>query len=214
MSLRDFHAIDDRPFSLQPQPVGNESGLGAFHTVQPEDVSLSNTPKVVGALAVALMIGVAGVGLYASNAGSSSKPKPVVTASNVPAPPPAAPVAMSSATPEATAPVAAADPVAAPATTKTAFAKPARTSVAASTGKASARVTAEPNQVASAPTEQAAVMPVPAAPSPSDVASSSTQSSVAVPSDATTASDIPAPQNTPAPQVQPDQEQPQPAPAQ
>src|SRR5258708_39574735 len=91
MSHRDFNAMDDDPISLHSQPLGNESGLGTFHTVQPEDMAPSNTPKIVGALAVALMVGVAGFGLYyQANSGpsshSSSQPKPVVTASNVPAP--------------------------------------------------------------------------------------------------------------------------------
>ena len=92
MSLRDFNAIDDRPLALHNEAMGNESGLGAFHTVQPDDVEPNNTPKIAGALAVALMVGAAGFGLYA-NAGSSHA-KPVMTASN---PPIAAPAPCSAA---------------------------------------------------------------------------------------------------------------------
>ena len=54
--------------------------------VQPEDIAPNNTPKIVGAVAVALMIGAAGVALYA-HAGNQ-QPKPVVAASNLPPPPP------------------------------------------------------------------------------------------------------------------------------
>jgi DNA-binding protein HU-beta len=227
MSLRDFNAIDDDPISLHSQPLGNESGLGTFHTVQPEDAAPSNTPKIVGGLAVALMIGVAGFGFYyQANSSSSLQPKPVVTASNVPAPAaPIAPDAQSDAQQAAQAAKAAkaatADPdslraaqvktpAAAsmdqmPAPAKTASAKPARSRAAASTGAASSRMSADFNQTSKAAAQQPVVTPT--APSPSDVATTNTQSSVAVPSDATTASDIPAP----APQEQPAPAQPSPA---
>jgi hypothetical protein len=225
MSLRDFNAIDDRSISLYQQAPGNESGLGTFHTVQPEDVAPSTTPKIVGALVVALMVGAAGVGIYATSS-SSSHPKPIVTASNVPSPPAAALVAsdpQQSAQAAKAAKAATADPnslraaqiktpVAAssdqmPAPAKTASAKPARSHAAVSTGAASARMPADFNQTSKAAAQQPVVTPTAPAPSPSDVATTNTQSSVAVPSDATTASDIPAP----APQEQPAPAQPSPA---
>jgi hypothetical protein len=225
MSLRDFNAIDDDPISLHNQPLGNESGLGNFHTVQPDDVAPSSTPKIVGALAVALMVGAAGVGIYATS-GSSPHPKPIVTASNVPAPPAAALVAsdpQQSAQAGKAAKAATADPnslraalvktpAAAstdqmPAPTKTASAKPARSHAAASTGAVSARTPADSNQTLQAPVQQSVVTPAVSAPPPSDVAAANSQSSVAVPSDATTASDIP----VPAPQEQPAPAQPSPA---
>jgi hypothetical protein len=220
MSLRDFNAIDDDPISLHSQPPGNESGLGNFHTVQPDDVEPSNTPKIVGGLAVALMIGVAGFGFYyQANSSSSLQPKPVVTASNVPAP--AAPIAPDAQQAAQAAKAATVDPNSlhaaqvktpasmdqVPAPTKTASVKPARSHAAASTGAASARMPADFNQTSKAAAQQSAVTPTAPAPSPSDVATTNTQSGVAVPSDATTASDIPAP----APQEQPAPAQPSPA---
>jgi hypothetical protein len=223
MSLRDFNAIDDRPISLHNQPVGNESGLGSFHTVQPEDMEPSNTPKIVGALAVALLVGAAGFGLYA-NSGSSSHPKPVVMASNSPAPS-VTPTGAAAPAPEQTmqatkaAKAATTDPNSlraalvktpvsaatdkAPAPTKTASVKPARSVAPASQSGASARMAADSNQTTQAPAQQSAVAPTAPAPSPSSVTSNSTQSGVAVPPGATSASDIPATSNTaPAPDQQ------------
>src|SRR6185503_17083412 len=75
MSLRDdFNtpAFDD-PTALHHEPLGNGAGLSDFHTVNVEESERSNTPKIVGAVAVALMVGVAAVGLYA-NMGHSTKP--------------------------------------------------------------------------------------------------------------------------------------------
>src|SRR6201990_746657 len=74
MSLRDdFNtpAFDD-PTALHHEPLGNGAGLSDFHTVHVEESERSNTPKIVGAVAVALMVGVAAVGLYA-NMGHSTK---------------------------------------------------------------------------------------------------------------------------------------------
>jgi len=210
MSLRDFNSTDDRPISLQNVPAGNGSGLSAFHTVNPEDVEPSNTPKIVGGLALALMVGVAGIGFYAYS-GSSSQPKLVVTASNQPSPPAAAPAPQQIADATKSAKAATIDPnsmrsamgktpsamdnASAPAPTapvkiKTASAKPVRAS--ALPGAASARMSAGSNQASSQP----AVIPEPVSPtpSPSDIATTNTQSGVAVPQGAATASDIPAPQ--------------------
>ncbi len=75
MSLRDdinTPAFDD-PTALHHEPLGNGAGLSDFHTVNVEESERSNTPKIVGAVAVALMVGVAAVGLYA-NMGHSTKP--------------------------------------------------------------------------------------------------------------------------------------------
>lgn len=75
MSLRDdinTPAFDD-PTALHNEPLGNGAGLSDFHTVNVEENERSNTPKIVGAVAVALMVGVAAVGLYA-NMGHSTKP--------------------------------------------------------------------------------------------------------------------------------------------
>jgi len=62
MSLRDFNnaPFSDDPTALHTAPSGNGAGLKSFHTTQPEDIEPNNMPKIVGAVAVALMIGVAG----------------------------------------------------------------------------------------------------------------------------------------------------------
>ena len=233
MSLRDFNAIDDRPFSLHTQPVGNESGLGYFHTVQPEDSAPSNTPKILGALVVALMIGAAGVGIYATS-GPSSHPKPIVMANNQPslptaAPAPAAAPALDSsvqATKAAKAattdpnslraalvktPVsAAADNAPAPVKMKTASAKPFRSAVPAPLSGASARMATDPSPTSPQPQQQA-VRPQPVSPVTSPSVAATTQPDAAVPT--APASDIPAAinaapapdqQNAPAAPAQPD----------
>jgi hypothetical protein len=214
MSLRDFNQADDRPTSLQNEPVGNGSGLGSFHTVNPEDVAPSNTPKIVGALAVALIVGAAGIAVY-----SFSGSKPVTMASNQPA---SAPVASAPIAPppqqiadaSKAAKAATTDPNSmrsamgktpsamdnaparsAPVKTKTASAKPARSTRSSSAlpGSASARMAADSNQASQQPQQQAVIaQPVSPTPSPSDVATTNTQSGAAVPQGATTASDMPA----------------------
>jgi hypothetical protein len=215
MSLRDFNSTDDRSISLQNEPLGNGSGLGNFHTVNPEDVAPSNTPKIVGALAVALMVGAAGIGIY-SFSGSSTKP--VTMASNQPASEPATPAtapapqqaadatkaakaatidpnsmrAVMGKTPDSANNTPAPEP-SAPMKTRTASARPARASASALPGGASARMAADSNQASPQPQQQA-VIPQPVSPtaSPSDVATTITQSGAAVPQGATTASDMPA----------------------
>ena len=93
MSLRDFNSPSDDPRALHNDPLGNGAGLENFHTVQPDDIEPNNTPKIVGAVAVALMVGAAAIGIY-GYAGSPSHPTPVATATNLPSVPPApAPVA-------------------------------------------------------------------------------------------------------------------------
>ena len=91
MSLRDFNSPSDDPIALHNSPQGNGNGLGNFHTINPEEREPNNTPKIVGALAVALMVGAAGIGLYAYSGSPSNKQ--VVTASNMPASSTPAPVA-------------------------------------------------------------------------------------------------------------------------
>ena len=211
MSLRDFNSNDDRPISLQNEPLGNGSGLDAFHTVHPETNETISTPKIVGAVAVALMIGVAGVALYAHST-ALMQPKPVVTANNLPSPTPPAPVPaaapapqqQAAMTPDAKTP-AASDTM--PAPVKSAPVRSASTAHSSKTGSAaSARMAADTNQSSVQPQQQAAVIPYPVSPtpSPSDVAANNTQSGTAVPQGATTASDIPATttaqNNTTAPQ--------------
>jgi hypothetical protein len=98
MSLRDFNntPFPDDPTALHHGSAGNESGLANFHTVQPEDIEPNNTPKIVGAIAVALMVGVAGAALYASR-GTATDTKQMVAAAPAPTtpvntPPAAAPL--------------------------------------------------------------------------------------------------------------------------
>ena len=96
MSLRDFNnaPFSDDPTALHNEPSGNGAGLESFHTTQPEDVEPNNMPKLVGAVAVALMIVAAGVALYASSGSHQAKP---VVAANMPsasAPVEPAPAAM------------------------------------------------------------------------------------------------------------------------
>jgi hypothetical protein len=229
MSLRDFNVPStDDPTALHNAPLGNGSGLDTFHTRQPEDIEPSNMPKIVGAVAVALMVGAAGVALYTS-AGKSIQPRPMVTASNLPATPPApAPAA----TPAPDANMAANAPVntspAEPPAASTKSAAIAPAPVKASTARkhvasqsrngsdssianssdasaASARMAADSSQVTNQPQQQATVaQPAAPTPSPSDVATNNIQSGAAVPQGATTASDIPvtptAPNNSAAPQ--------------
>src|SRR4051812_43317947 len=116
MSLRDFNngQFPDDPTALHHETAGNESGLENFHTIQPEDIEPNNTPKIVGAIAVALMVSAAGVGLYATQSSSSSHKQMVaaapVASAPVAAPPAAAPVsdALTPAAPEPATPVKAA----------------------------------------------------------------------------------------------------------
>src|SRR4051812_49962200 len=112
MALREFGTqFPDDPTALHHGPAGNESGLEGFHTTQPEDVEPNNTPKIVGAIAVALMVSVAGVALYASHGGSSSHPKQVAAA---PAPVTSAPASAPSAAPLPDANIPASTPATAP----------------------------------------------------------------------------------------------------
>jgi len=222
MSLRDFNSTSfpDDPTSLHHGPAGNETGLENFHTVQPEDVEPNNTPRIIGAVAVALMVGAAGVALYTSQDFHSSK-QIVAAAPSMPAPvapPPAAapvsdatmPASAPAASPETAVPVQAAAAQAKSAPVKSASAaKPAASSGAASSNASdamAARMAAanDANQVNSQPQQQAAITaapeqpgatPLPAgpSPSPSDVATNNTQSGISVPQGATSASDIPTP---------------------
>lgn len=221
MSLRDIYSNNEPNnvsgnISLHTESQGNGAGLDNFHTVNPEDREPNNTGKIVGALAVALMVGAAGIGLYASS-GSSTAPKPMVTARNAPVlPPPPAPVPQQDAmttpadanTPASPSPAAAApapmmkaaDAAPAKETTKTADAAPVKSSKTSKTAKADTSTDNMASQLNSdksqtvVPKQTAAAEPVSPTPSPNDVASNSTQSSVAVSPNATTASDMPATQ--------------------
>jgi hypothetical protein len=198
MSLRDditTPAFDD-PTALHHEPLGNGAGLSDFHTVNVEEKERSNTPKIVGAVAVALMVGVAAVGLYA-NMGHSTKP---VVADNavpktVPVTPPqqtamAAPDSNMSApapdTSNSAAPTTPA-PTPEPAATKTEPSKPAPVHTASRSSShiksassepasdaASVRMSADttqttqaPQQAQVTPAQQAQATPLPAAPTPS-----------------------------------------------
>ena len=228
MSLRDFNEPAQPIGTLHTDPSGNGAGLNAFHTTNPEDRERNNAPKIVGALAVALMVGAAGIGLYAYS-GSSSQPKPVVADNNLPQPPAAAsaPIAPPPApqqaanTPDASTP-APADTT--PAPVKEASAKPVKHHMASNTNStqtasiasdaSSVRMNADSTQASQAPAQQAAIAPsttpLPAAPqpSPSDVAANNTQASQPVQSAAPApdaAAQQPAQQAPAAPQQQPEQ---------
>jgi hypothetical protein len=114
MSLRDFNSpANDRPVALNHEPNGNGTGLGEFHTVHPEETEPNNTGKIVGALAVALMVGAAGIYAYTIS-GHAANPAPMQQTASLPkAPPPVAPPAMTAPAPDSTVPDAAA-PVSTP----------------------------------------------------------------------------------------------------
>ena len=198
MSLRDFN---EPSRSLHADPAGNGAGLGSFHTTNPQDRAPNNMPKIVGAFAVALMVGAAGVGLYAYS-GSSVQPKPAMADNNLPQPPAAAPVVPPPAPPaqqadNAPAP-AAADTVPQPAPVKEASTKPIRHHKAGSTvddnanagssqmasSAAQTRMSADSTQATTqAPAQQAVTatsapsLPAAPQPSPSNVASNNAQAS-------------------------------------
>ncbi|HEX2761412.1 MAG TPA: hypothetical protein VHM27_12895 [Rhizomicrobium sp.] len=221
MSLRDFNApTQERPITLNHEPNGNGTGLGEFHTVHPEEIEPNNTGKIVGALAVALMVGAAGVYAYTMT-GHAANPAPMQQTASLPAPPPVAPPAMTTPAPDSTAPDAAA-PVSTPAPApqpamKSAEIKPvekpvksaAATKEAPISDGASVRMNADSQStstsqqaaatpVTPAPAQQAAIPEaVSPAPNPSDVANANPQSGVSVPQGATTAQDMPAQALTP-----------------
>ena len=218
MSLRDFGPTEERTVILNHEPNGNGSGLGDFHTVSSEEIEPNNTGKIVGALAVALMVGTAGIYAYTMS-GHAANPAPMQQTASLPAPPPAAPPAMTTPAPDSTAPDAAAAPASTPApapapVTKSAAAeKPVKSAAAKEapiSDGASVRMNADSQStstsqqaattpVTPAPVQQQAAVPEPVspAPNPSDVANANPQSSVSVPPGATTAQDIPAQAQTP-----------------
>jgi len=218
MSLRDFGPTEERTVILNHEPNGNGSGLGDFHTVSSEEIEPNNTGKIVGALAVALMVGTAGIYAYTMS-GHAANPAPMQQTASLPAPPPAAPPAMTTPAPDSTTPDAAAAPASTPApapapVTKSAAAeKPVKSAAAKEapiSDGASVRMNADSQStstsqqaattpVTPAPVQQQAAVPEPVspAPNPSDVANANPQSSVSVPPGATTAQDIPAQAQTP-----------------
>jgi hypothetical protein len=221
MSLRDFNMpSSDKPGGLHNDPLGNGSGLGSFHTTNPEDREPNRTPQMIGAAAVVLMVGVAAAGLYAYS--GPSKPAPMVTASNLASPPsaasaapaPSAPVAQpETTTPDANmaastaTPTAPADSDSAIANHKAAKSRSAPRHIARSedssnsTGEGRLADQSSSTNSAGAQPETAATQtagnqpvtpPLPAAPQPStsDVATNNSTAQAA-PSNATTASDMP-----------------------
>lgn len=220
MSLRDFGPSEERTLTLNHEPLsheagGNGSGLGEFHTVHPEEIEPNNTGKIVGALAVALMVGAAGVYAYTMT-GHSANTVPLQQTASLPKPMPAPPPAMPVPAPEMAAPVA--EPVAAPApvTEPAAVERPVKSAAAKTAAPisdgASVRMNADSQstdasqQAAAtpiAPAQQAAIPePVSPAPNPSDLANANPAPSVSVPQGAATAQDIPVQPVTP--EVQPE----------
>lgn len=207
MSLRDFNTpSDERTVILHHDPAGNGSGLSSFHTVSPEERHPNSTGKMVGALAVALMVGTAGIYAYTASS-PANNPQPVATAANTPAPPPAQSMAQPAPmmAPAADTTTADATPIVEPAVTPAPAATPAPvrtarvTTPAAETAApisdgAAVRMGANSQAVTEQPQQQAAITAVPEpvspTPSPSDVAIAAPQTS-ATP-DAGTAQDIPA----------------------
>lgn len=185
MSLRDIYGNnDDKPVVLNTEPLGNGSGLGDFHTINPEEREPNNMPKIIGGLAVALMVGAVGAYVYSMSGTSNAMPpvKPITTAQAIPpapaTPPAATPAADTSAAPvdssALTTPAAApAAPVATPEPVKSASAdKPAKTRVAkaetksessdtSKLGAASARMAADANAPATPPAQQQAAVTSP-----------------------------------------------------
>lgn len=222
MSLRDIYGNnDDKPIILNTEPMGNASGLGSFHTVSPEEREPNNTPKIVGGLVVALMIGAAGAYIYSV---SGHQPKQVVANNTLPAPsepaPAAAPAPMpapaSTPAPEATpAPAPASDISVHPVThpvRQAALSRPSKSESSSTPdmGAAQARMQAD-STPAVQPQQQSVVTPSepvsPQAPSSSVAAIS--------PAPQQTPTDV-APQPAPAPQAAapaPDQQAATPAPA-
>jgi hypothetical protein len=76
-------------FDFEPRPENDlkprNAALSSFHTRAPEDSKLNNTGKIVGALAVALMVGAAGVVVYST---SNPAPTPKIAAAQLPKAPP------------------------------------------------------------------------------------------------------------------------------
>ena len=204
MSLRDFNSSsEDRPVILNHEPMGNGGGLGAFHTVNPEDREPNNTPKIIGALAVALMVGAAGAYVY-SMSGKTMQPAAVQTASNIPAPAPVPPAPQPVA--DTTAPAPAADattamtPAAPAPDVKSASTKPVSTKRTASAdmGAFAARMAADTSQPAPFSAAQTVTAPqqtaqVPEPVSPTAPSSSMASNTPAAPADAAPLDQAPAP---------------------
>ena len=174
MSLRDIYTPnDDKLVILNAEPTGNGSGLGDFHTINPEDREPNNTPKIVGGLVVALMLGAAGAYVYSV---SGHQPKQIVAANSLPAPsapaPAAAPAPMpapdnnqaaNTPAPEA-APATDTKPVSKPAPVRSASVTRTRASSAPDMGAAQARMSADSTPAVQ---QQAVVTPVePVSPQP------------------------------------------------
>jgi hypothetical protein len=92
-------------FDFEPRPENDlkprNAALSSFHTSAPEDSKFNNTGKIVGALAVALMVGAAGVVVYStSNPAPTPKAPPTQLAAAMPPAPVADTTADAAMTPE------------------------------------------------------------------------------------------------------------------
>lgn len=198
MSLRDIYGNNnDTPVVLNTEPLGNGSGLGDFHTINPEEREPNNMPKIIGGVAVALMIGAASGYLYLATGSSSAVPavKPITTAQNIPPAPanptPAADTSTTTDNSAMTTPAAApAAPVAAPAPVKTAEikpveSKPVKTKIAkaetssSDLGAANARMAADANAPATPAAQSSVMAPTQTAAVPEPVSPTAPSSSVA-----------------------------------
>ncbi len=194
MALREFGEDNTRPIILENDPAGNSGGLGGFHTVNPEDREPSNTPKIVGGLVVALMLGAAGAYIYSVS--GQQQPKQVVAANELPAPPAPTPAPQPAPMPASdnTAAPAPAAPIPAADTSKpetkpvihTASVSKARSAAkeSADLGAANARMQAADSTPAVQPQQQSVTAPTQTAAVPEPVspqAPVSSQASVAQP---------------------------------
>lgn len=185
MSLRDFNTVppSDDPIALHNEPMGNGAGLSNFHTTHPEEREPSNTPKIVGAVAVALMVSAAAIGFYATS-GSSTQPQRVVADNSLPkgqplpapsqqamAPESSMQANSMTATPDAAAPDAASrapqpaaetQATAKPTHVRTASARPARGGASGASMGASMEATTQARMAAATPTPTTTQAPEPA----------------------------------------------------
>ena len=95
--------VERDPVIVDDRIVDDGGALDSFHTTNPEDREPNNTGKILGALAVALMVGAAGIYAYqvsghsvntrSTVVASAPQPAPMQTAAATPPAPAPAPVA-------------------------------------------------------------------------------------------------------------------------
>jgi hypothetical protein len=213
--MRDFNAPGNISEEIRPQrdPLleGENHSLGEFHVIETEESG--NTGRILGALAVALLLGTAGG--YAYYASQKAPAAPVANQMAAVSPPPAAapapdnsqavnnpaPVAPSDAMPSSQ--PASSQPVSAPAPSAPVSShrvRAARADTSASPGQPQA-VTTEPNAPTLVPDQSAAAQPAAPAGNPSLARNEQNGADVTAP--AVQAPAIPTPAATPAPGVQP-----------